>query len=273
MGDSDDSYDFSQPRPVRREAARGQRPRHGQPLQGRRSSPARCRSCTRYLGNPVLSFIGRLFFKSAIGDFHCGLRGFRRDLVTAPRPADHGDGVRLGDGRQGDAVRAQASPRSRPRSRPTAGRGPPHLRTWRDGWRHLRFLLIYSPRWLFIYPGIAPRRARPRLRRSRSCTAPNRIGSAHLDTNTLLYAGTAVVIGFQALVFGVLTRVYGMVSRVSAAASRRSRSSPSKARSRRASSSGMLLFLVGHRGSGLGGVALEGRALRPARLSAISCAS
>src|SRR3569623_1515198 len=88
---------------------------------------------------------------------------------------------------------------------------PPHLRTWRDGWRHLRFLLIYSPRWLFVYPGIILI-ALGFVFGGLVIHAPLKIGHATLDANSILYAGTAVVDGFQALVFGLLTRVYGMVA-------------------------------------------------------------
>ena len=166
----------------------------------------------RYLGNPVLSFIGRLFFKSDIGDFHCGLRGFRQRPRVAARPADDGHGVRVARWSSSRRCSTSRSPRSRRRSRPTAASRPPHLRTWRDGWRHLRFLLLYSPRWLFVYPGIIlialglvlgglimhgplaigarqPRHQLAALRRHRRRRSASRRS-----------------------MFGLLTRVYGMVA-------------------------------------------------------------
>src|ERR671933_1666772 len=108
----------------------------------------------RYLGNPVLTGVGRLFFSSPCGDFHCGLRGFSREAVLAMdlrttvmefasemivKATLHN--MRITE------VPTTLSPDGRSR--------PPHLRPWRDGWRHLRFLLVYSPRWLFLYPGLA----------------------------------------------------------------------------------------------------------------------
>ena len=121
MGDSDDSYDFSNLDLYVEKLREGYDLVMGNRFKGG-VQPGAMPFLHKYLGNPVLSFIGRLFFRSDIGDFHCGLRGFRQDLVSRARPADDGHGVRVGDGRQVDAVRASRSPRSRPRSRPTAGR-------------------------------------------------------------------------------------------------------------------------------------------------------
>ena len=108
----------------------------------------------KYLGNPVLSAIGRVFFRIPVRDFHCGLRAFRRDSILKLNLRTTGmefasemvvkaslAGLRMTE------VPTTLSPDGRSR--------PPHLRSWRDGWRHLRFLLLYSPRWLFFYPGIA----------------------------------------------------------------------------------------------------------------------
>src|ERR1700677_635997 len=107
----------------------------------------------RYLGNPVLSSIGRIFFRIPVRDFHCGLRAFRRDPILALNLRTTGmefasemvvksslAGLRMTE------VPTTLSPDGRSR--------PPHLRSWRDGWRHLRFLLLFSPRWLFFYPGL-----------------------------------------------------------------------------------------------------------------------
>lgn len=164
----------------------------------------------RYLGNPVLSGIGKLFFRSPCGDFHCGLRGFskaaidRLDLRTTGmefasemvvKATLHG--LRIGE------VPTTLSPDGRSR--------PPHLRSWRDGWRHLRFLLLYSPRWLFLYPGLF-------LMLVGSCLivwllpGPRNAGFAVLDVHTMLCGAAMVLIGFQSVSFAVLGKVFAMTS-------------------------------------------------------------
>ena len=236
MGDSDDSYDFSNLDMFVEKLREGNDLVMGNRFKGG-VQPGAMPFLHKYLGNPVLSFIGRLFFKSDIGDFHCGLRGFRQDLVrgSACRRRAWSSRRRWSSSRRCSSVKIAEVPTT---LAPDGRSRPPHLRTWRDGWRHLRFLLIYSPRWLFMYPGLLLIAARPRSSAGSIIHGPIAIGVADLDTNTLLYAGTAVVVGFQALVFGLLTRVYGMVAGLLAAASRRSRSSPSRARSNAAWSPG-----------------------------------
>ncbi len=209
MGDSDDSYDFTNLDKYVDKLRAGFDLVMGNRFKGG-IAPGAMPVLHRYLGNPVLSLIGRLFFHSAIRDFHCGLRGFRQDLVTRLGLQTTGMefasemvvkstlfGVKIAE------VATTLAPDGRSRR--------PHLRTWRDGWRHLRFMLIYSPRWLFIYPGMILV-AIGLVAGALVIAGPVRILGAAFDTNTLLYTGTAVVIGFQAIVFGVLTRVYGMVS-------------------------------------------------------------
>jgi hypothetical protein len=160
----------------------------------------------RYLGNPVLSFIGRLFFRIPVRDFHCGMRAFDRDKAVGLDLRSTGmefaselvvkfalGGYRVAE------VPTTLSKDGRDR--------PPHLRSWRDGWRHLRFLLLFSPRWLFVYPG-AFLTLLGSLLTARLVFGPMTIGSAVLDTQSLLLASTAVVIGVQALLFGVISRTY-----------------------------------------------------------------
>ena len=107
----------------------------------------------RYLGNPVLSFIGRIFFKSKIGDFHCGLRGFKRDAF---QQLDlQGDGMEFASEMVVKATLKKLKISEVPTQLFRDGRSRrPHLRPWRDGWRHLRLLFLFSPRWLFMYPGL-----------------------------------------------------------------------------------------------------------------------
>jgi hypothetical protein len=209
MGDSDDSYDFSNLDKYVEKLREGYDLVMGNRFKGG-VQPGAMPFLHKYLGNPVLSFIGRLFFRSDIGDFHCGLRGFRQDLVS--RLGLQTTGMEFASEMVVKSTLFKVKIAEVPTTLAPDGRSrPPHLRTWRDGWRHLRFLLIYSPRWLFIYPGILLV-ALGLVFGGMLIHGPVAIGSSHLDTNTLLYAGTAVVIGFQALVFGLLTRVYGMVA-------------------------------------------------------------
>ncbi len=209
MGDSDDSYDFSNLDLYVQKLREGNDLVMGNRFKGG-IQPGAMPFLHKYLGNPVLSFIGRLFFRSDIGDFHCGLRGFRQDLVS--RLGLQTTGMEFASEMVVKSTLFNVKIAEVPTTLAPDGRSrPPHLRTWRDGWRHLRFLLIYSPRWLFVYPGLVLV-ALGMLLGGAIIHGPVTIGSANLDTNTLLYAGTAVVIGFQALVFGLLTRVYGMVA-------------------------------------------------------------
>ncbi|MDB4956281.1 MAG: dolichol-p-glucose synthetase [Myxococcales bacterium] len=207
MGDSDDSYDFSDLDLFVEKLREGNDLVMGNRFEGG-IRPGAMPFLHRYLGNPVLSFIGRLFFKSDIGDFHCGLRGFRQDIVKM-----------LGLQTTGMEFASELVVKSTlfklkiaevPTVLSPDGRSrPPHLRTWRDGWRHLRFLLIYSPRWLFTIPGIVLMLA-GLVVGGAIVHGPKHAFGVTLDTNTLIYAGTAVIIGFQAIVFGLFARVYGM---------------------------------------------------------------
>ena len=162
----------------------------------------------RWLGNPVLSFLGRLFFSSEVGDFHSGLRGFRRSSILALDLRTTGmefasemvvkasvHGLRIAE------VPVTLSPDKRDR--------PPHLRTWRDGWRHLRFLLLYSPRWLFLYPGVLLMIAGT-LVGIWLLPGERALGALRLDVHTLVYAAAAVVLGYQAVIFAVFTKTFAI---------------------------------------------------------------
>jgi glycosyltransferase involved in cell wall biosynthesis len=209
MGDSDDSYDFSHLDPFVEKLRAGYDLVMGNRFKGG-VQPGAMPFLHRYLGNPVLSFIGRLFFRSDVGDFHCGLRGFRQDIVSVLGLQT--TGMEFASEMVVKATLFKLKLAEVPTTLAPDGRTrPPHLRTWRDGWRHLRFLLIYSPRWLFIIPGILLTLIGLVIGGWVE-TGQQKVGSLTLDTNTIIYAGTAVVVGFQALIFGLLTRVYGMVS-------------------------------------------------------------
>lgn len=152
MGDADDSYDFAALDAFLLELRKGADLVMGNRFQGGIRDGAMPR-LHRYLGNPVLSFVGRMFFQTPIGDFHCGLRGFSREAIL-------GLGLVTPGMEFASEMVAKASLGGlRISEVPTVlypdGRGrPPHLRSWRDGWRHLKFLLLFCPRWLFLYPGL-----------------------------------------------------------------------------------------------------------------------
>ena len=150
----------------------------------------------RYLGNPVLSFLGRRFFRVPIHDFHCGMRGFRRERVL-----DLGlctGGMEFASEMVVRASLAGLDIAEVPTTLRPAGRSrPPHLRTWRDGWRHLRFLLAFSPRWLFLYPALAPH-AGGSVAFLALWSGPVRIGDLAFDVQTMMLAATAIIVGLQA---------------------------------------------------------------------------
>ncbi len=208
MGDSDDSYDFGNLTLFIQELRNGFDLVMGNRFKGGVAKGA-MPFLHRYLGNPVLSFIGRLFFGSKARDFHCGLRGFRQDIVSVLNLRT--TGMEFASEMVVKAtifnlkiteVATTLSPDGRSR--------PPHLRTWRDGWRHLRFLLIYSPRWLFLIPGIFLMLLGFILSLLIIQKPFNIIGNIQLDTNTLLYAGAFMIVGFQAFIFGIFTRAYAV---------------------------------------------------------------
>ncbi|MCO6006788.1 glycosyltransferase family 2 protein [Actinoallomurus purpureus] len=207
MGDADDSYDFTALMPFVERLREGADLVMGNRFEGG-IAPGAMPKLHRYLGNPVLSFIGRLFFRSKIGDFHCGLRGFRRDSALALGLQSSGmefaSEMVVKATLQGQGIVEVPTTLSKDgRSR------PPHLRSWRDGWRHLRFLLLYSPRWLFLIPGL--------LLMTLGLVAgialsfgPVRLGDVRFDVDTLVGASAVVVIGFQAVLFALLTKAYGV---------------------------------------------------------------
>ena len=160
----------------------------------------------RYLGNPVLSWVGRLFFRVPINDFHCGMRGFRRDrvlelgLTTVGMEFASEMVVRSAiNGLHITEVPTTLKPDGRSRA--------PHLRTWRDGWRHLRFLLAFSPRWLFLYPAVFLVVAGAAVF-TRLAVGPVTIGSVTFDIQTMIAAASAIIVGLQAGVLAMVSRAY-----------------------------------------------------------------
>jgi hypothetical protein len=205
MGDADDSYDFSNLMPFVTELRGGADLVMGNRFKGG-IAPGAMPKLHRYIGNPVLSFIGRLFFRSPIGDFHCGLRGFRRD--SAIKLGLQATGMEFASEMVVKATLAKQKVTEVPTTLAKDGRSrPPHLRSWRDGWRHLRFLLLFSPRWLFFLPGLATGIAGLVIG-AIVAAGPLTIGSVTFDVDTLVAASAMVVIGFQAVLFWLFTQVY-----------------------------------------------------------------
>ena len=207
MGDADGSYDFMAIETFVTKLREGYDLVMGNRFKGGIAEGA-MPFLHRYLGNPVLSFLGRLFFGSEVGDFHSGLRGFRRSSILALDLRTTGmefasemivkasvEGLRIAE------VPVTLSPDKRDR--------PPHLRTWRDGWRHLRFLLLYSPRWLFLYPG-ALLMIVGALVLLWLLPGERAIGSVRLDVHTLVYAAAAVVLGYQSVIFALFTKTFAI---------------------------------------------------------------
>jgi glycosyltransferase involved in cell wall biosynthesis len=207
MGDSDDSYDFSSLAPFLDALRAGFDLVVGNRFAGG-IKPGAMPWKNRYIGNPALTGIGRLFFRCPARDFHCGLRGYSRaafermDLRTTGMEFASEMvikstllGLRICE------VPTTLSPDGRSR--------PPHLRPWRDGWRHLRFMLLYSPRWLFLLPGLLLI-VLGAMAVARLLVGPVTFGSVTLDIHTLVYSALAILIGFQSLAFGVFTKVFAI---------------------------------------------------------------
>ena len=213
MGDADDSYDFSSLSGYLERLRAGADLVMGNRFKGGIGEGA-MPFLHRYLGNPVLSFLGRLFFRIPVGDFHCGLRGFNRASIrnlglTTPGMEFASEMVLKASlaGLKIAEVPTTLSPDGRSR--------PPHLRSWRDGWRHLRFLLIFSPRWLYLIPGmllLLP----GLLGMLATFSGPAAVGeTVQIDIHAYVFFVFAVILGVQFLLFGVLTRrmagMYGVV--------------------------------------------------------------
>lgn len=207
MADADDSYDFEHLEQFVERLRAGDGLVMGNRFEGG-IEPGAMPPLHRYLGNPVLSFVGRTFFKSDIGDFHCGLRGFRRSSIVA-----------LGLQSTGMEFASEMVVRSTlaglritevPTTLSRDGRSrPPHLRSWRDGWRHLRFLLLFSPRWLFFYPGVALLLLGC-LTGLVLAIGPVTLGSVTFDVSTMTVAAGSAIVGYQSMWFAVLSKSFAI---------------------------------------------------------------
>jgi glycosyltransferase involved in cell wall biosynthesis len=209
MGDADDSYDFTRLMPFVDALRDGAELVMGNRFRGGIASGA-MPPLHRHLGNPVLSFLGRAFFRVKVGDFHCGLRAFRRDAVMALGLS--ASGMEFASEMVVKAAIAGLDIREVPTTLQPDGRSrPPHLRTWRDGWRHLRFLLIYAPRFLFLYPGAALIAA-GLLGVVGLSAGDVRLGRVELGVHTMIFAAMAVLIGAQLVGFAIMAGRYGAIA-------------------------------------------------------------
>lgn len=199
MGDADDSYDFTNLNAFVEKLRLGYDLVMGNRFRGG-IKPGAMPFLHKYLGNPILTWLGKIFFGSPCNDFHCGLRGFRKDSIEALDLRTTGmefasemvvkaslRGLKITE------VPTVLSPDGRSR--------PPHLKTWRDGWRHLRFLLMYSPRWLFLYPGLI-------LMFGGLLATIWLLGQPKV--HSLLYSAMAIIIGFQIVSFAIFTKFFAI---------------------------------------------------------------
>ncbi len=209
MGDADDSYDFSALDPFLEKLREGYELVMGNRFLGG-IKPRAMPPLHRYLGNPVLTGIGRLFFNSPSGDFHCGLRGFRRDSILALGLTS--SGMEFASEMVVKATLRRLRIAEVPTTLSPDGRSrPPHLRSWRDGWRHLRFLLLFSPVWLFFFPGLILLLLGA-VGMVWLLPEPRSAGSINFDVNTLVYTAAAIVCGFQAIAFYLFAKTYAIRS-------------------------------------------------------------
>src|SRR5471032_5927 len=207
MGDADDSYDFEAIGPLIDKLREGYDLVVGNRFMGG-IEPGAMPWSHRWIGNPLLTFISRVFFHAPVGDTHCGLRAFKKDAYEKMRLRASGmefasemvikaslKGMRITE----VAVILRPDGRSR----------PPHLRTWRDGWRHLRFMLLFSPRWLFLYPGLALFAVGVILS-AVLLGGPLQVGGLRLDIHTLLVAGFLSLLGYQLVLFALFTKIFAI---------------------------------------------------------------
>jgi glycosyltransferase involved in cell wall biosynthesis len=200
MGDADDSYDFSALDAFVAELRAGRELVVGNRFDGG-IAPGAMPFLHRWLGNPVLSFIGRRFFGGPLRDFHCGLRGFDRAAILRLQLVT--PGMEFASEMIVKALQAGLPTSEVPTTLAKDGRDrPPHLNTWRDGWRHLRFLMLFAPRWLFLYPGALLLLAGVG-QLALSQVLPTGATRWPVGIHTQLFAMSAAVLGWQTLLFAL----------------------------------------------------------------------
>lgn len=207
MGDADSSYDFGHVGFFVEELRKGYELVMGNRFRGG-IQPGAMPWKNRHIGNPILTTIGRVLFRCQCKDFHCGLRAFTKT-------AFHKMGLRTGGMEFASEMVIRATLLKLKITeiptilRPDGRNRPPHLRPWRDGWRHLRFMLLYSPRWLFLYPGILLILVGLGLG-GRLLFSPLQLSTVTLDVHTLFFCAIAILMGFQSLLFALMTKIFAV---------------------------------------------------------------
>ncbi len=210
MGDADGSYDFGELAKFLDRLRRGadlvmgcRFPRGGGTIE-----PGAMPWKHRWIGNPVLSGVGKIFFRSPVDDFHCGLRAFRREAILQLKLRC--SGMEFASEMVVKSAAAHLKMDQVPVTlRPDGRSRPPHLNSWRDGWRHLKFLLLFSPKWLFFYPGVVMFTA-GLVGMGALVPGPVRLGAVSFDTNTMLLCATSMIVGFQAIFFALFTQAFSI---------------------------------------------------------------
>lgn len=207
MGDSDDSYDFSKLDAFMEKLDQGYDLVMGNRFMGG-IAPGAMPWKNRFIGNPVLTAIGRMLFSCPAKDFHCGLRGFRKDAFL--RMDLRTTGMEFASEMVIKANLFKMKIAEVPTTLSKDGRSrPPHLRPWRDGWRHLRFMLLFSPKWLFMIPGLMVFLVSASLY-TMLLSGPVKAGAVTLDVHTLFYAQAGMTLGFLAAILGLTVQMFGV---------------------------------------------------------------
>lgn len=210
MGDSDDSYDFSNLMPFVEKLREGYELVMGNRFKGGIEKGA-MPPLHKYLGNPVLSTIGRILYRSDIKDFHCGLRGYNKESIQKLNLRT--TGMEYASEMVVQATLHKLKITEVPTTLKKDGRDrPPHLRSWSDGWRHLTFLLMHAPNWLFLYPGLILLFI-GFIISGMIIISPIKIGNINFDINTLIYTSMSTIVGFQLILFYILTKKYASISK------------------------------------------------------------
>ena len=210
IGDADGSYDFSALPDFLATLTAGADLVMGcrLPSGGGRILPGAMPWKHRWIGNPILTAVGRLFFTAPVHDFHCGLRAFRREAIVGL--GLQCPGMEFASEMVVRATFARLTLAEVPVTlRPDRRSRPPHLRSWRDGWRHLRFMLLFSPRWLYLVPGLTLAAISLAVF-LRLMIGPVRIGSITFDVSTLILASAGLVVGVQTVLLGMLAKAFAV---------------------------------------------------------------
>jgi len=210
MGDADDSYDFLEvPKFVEKlqsgvDLVQGCR----LPSGGGTVKPGAMPFLHRWWGNPMFSFLVRLWFGAPIHDVYCGLRGFRKDfqetLEQRCTGMEFATEMIIKSSLRGAKI-AEVPITLHPDGRKAHA---PHLKTFRDGWRTLRFFLMCSPKWLFFLPGVLLLLSGLFL--GAIALQNVKIGPATFDAHTLLFASLSFILGYQAVVFAIMTKAFAV---------------------------------------------------------------